>query len=216
MANIQTEIKTRIDRIKANYQNYHNARKIIIEDMIYLENHKEQIKKATGKTFEELKTELTGFSKRYFNQLVSNYKFLEKFNRLELFDKVDVKAIEHAKKQNKPELLDDQANLKRPKSGRRSPEIIDAEIIEPPVKPLQTLPDDPQSKKTDEVESAPDKNIAADDCRERVKALDVRGQLFVVECLLNDLLSENKSAAINSIIQSVDKIIKPFRQSNPS
>lgn len=130
MTKVQTEIQTRIDRIKANYQNYHNARKTIIEDMLYLEKHGAELKKATGKTFAELKTELTGFSKRYFNQLVSNYKFLEQYGRLDLFDKIDVKAIEHVKKINKPELLDDPEKLtRRAKLPGDGLPLVDAEFI---------------------------------------------------------------------------------------
>lgn len=136
MANIQpaikAEINKRIGRIKANINNLHDARTSIIEDMLYLQQHKKDIKAITGKSFDELIKDMTGHSRRYYNQLLANYKFLKKYERVDLFDKIDIKVIEHIKKTNKPALLDKAETMTRDditvqRDGRRSP-VFDADF----------------------------------------------------------------------------------------
>ena len=135
MKAVTVQIKKRIDHIKANIHNMQNARAAIIEDLIYLSDHKQELKATTGKTFDEIVKELTGFSRRYLNQLVSNYKYLEQYGKLELFNTIDVKAIEHVKKTNRPDLLNEPEKLTRKGKlpGDGLP-ILDAEIIDPTCK----------------------------------------------------------------------------------
>ncbi len=126
---IAVQIETRINRIKGNIHNMENARSVIIEDLIYLSEHKKELKAVTGKTYNEQLQEFTTLSRRYINQLISNYQYLKKYRRLELFDIVDTKKIEYIRKVNKPELLNSHEEVTRPKTGDGLL-IRDADIIE--------------------------------------------------------------------------------------
>jgi hypothetical protein len=210
---IVNQIENRISHIKANIHNMQNARAAIIEDLIYLSDHKKELKAVTGKTFDEIVKELTGFSRRYLNQLVSNYKYLETYGKLELFNTIDVKAIEHVKKQNRPELLDRPEKLTRPKSGDRLP-IVDAEIIDQSGhKTGDRLP------KSDQVQKAAALNAELTDNMDArfinqfyaMKNLDAFQLEKICIAIVGDVLHRTRGKDRAAIIGKVKKILKDYK-----
>lgn len=213
MNKVAVQIESRISHIKANIHNMQNARAAIIEDLIYLSDHKKELKAVTGKTFDEIVKELTGFSRRYLNQLVSNYKYLETYGKLELFNTIDVKAIEHVKKQNRPELLDQPEKLTRPKTGDGLP-IVDAEILDQPGhKTGDRLP------KSDQVQKAAALNVElADNADARfinqfyaMKNLDPYQYEKIAVSVLDYALSKTRGRDRQAIIDGVQKIMKEYK-----
>jgi hypothetical protein len=98
MRSIEATIRLKISDIEKNIKTFNESRKNIIEDLMYLREHQNELRAVSGKTFSEFLESVVGFSKSYFYQLTNNYQFLEEHNRVDLFDKVDTKIIENIKR----------------------------------------------------------------------------------------------------------------------
>jgi hypothetical protein len=101
----KSEVIKAIEFIKNEIINFNESKLKIIEKLAFLKNNQEKLIEETGKTFNELIVEITGFSKSYFYQLVGNYEFLDKHNRTDLIDKVDTGVITNLKKIENPQEL---------------------------------------------------------------------------------------------------------------
>jgi len=101
---VEKEVVKRVDRIKNNVEIMRDSKSQIIEDLLFLKEHQDELTKKTGLTFEAFIKEVAGYSKQYFYQLTGNYEFLKSNDKTALLDTVDYKIINEIKKIDNPKL----------------------------------------------------------------------------------------------------------------
>lgn len=120
----KSNIQRAIGFIENNIALFNESKLEIIKNLIILKENQIDLKKETGKTFNEIIVEITGFSKSYFYQLIGNYEFLKQQKRVDLFDRVGAEVITKLKK------IDDTRKLKKLLNDAESLTKADTRLIE--------------------------------------------------------------------------------------
>jgi len=137
----ESEIQKRVNKIRINADLYKTAQIDIIKDLMYLQNHQDELKAELNITFKEF-IESLGMSKTDFYRQIGNYKYLEEHKKTELVESVDseiIRLISQADPEKQEELLnrageltrDDFKQSKKTESHRGTVKVIEAEIIKP-------------------------------------------------------------------------------------